>query len=226
MFAEGGVDSKIFVAELYDAYCKYAERHQLKVELLARSDGHILALIKGKNAWEIFKNESGKHCIQRVPPTENRGRKQTSMVLVGILPIKKDVAGEPLLASDIEVTTQCGKQGAGGQHVNKSQTAVRMKHKPTGLSVFINGRSQEANYKEALKILTARVNDANRMKVDAEYATLRRSQMGDGSRSGKTRTYNTLESRVVDHRLGTKTHNVKAVLEKGQFDLLFEVDKS
>lgn len=224
MFGVGGDDSKIFAHELFAAYQRYSRSLNLVLEELDVSDGHILAKVTGKGAGCAFRHEMGKHVIQRIPPTENKGRKQTSVVSVGILPIRADYGYDPLRDEDLEIICQTGKQGAGGQNVNKVASAVRMKHKPTGLSVFINGRDQGANKMEARKILTARVHEQRRMKEDAAYAALRRDQMGDGGRSDKIRTYNLLESRVVDHRLGTKTSNVKAIM-KGEFQLLFSDNK-
>lgn len=188
--------------------------------MLHDSDGHKILQIKGPGAGKAFQHEGGKHCVQRIPETESKGRKQTSIVSVGILPIKKETGDEELRESDLEITFQTGKQGAGGQNVNKVASAVRMKHVPTGMTVFINGRDQHKNKEEARKILTQRVNDEKRAKTNAEYASFRKAQMGNGSRSDKIRTYNFMESRVVDHRLGTKTHNVKAIM-KGEFDILF-----
>lgn len=180
----------------------------------------MIAKISGEGAASAFQHEPGKHCVQRIPDNDPKGRKQTSIVTVGILPIKVEAAGERLRDQDIEVTAQCG-HGPGGQHQNKTASAVRMKHIPTGITVFINGRDQYSNKIEARKILTARVNEKIRSETDGEYDQFRKEMMGDGGRSDKIRTYNFLESRVVDHRLGTKTQNVKAIM-KGEFGILFK----
>ncbi len=137
-FGEGGADSKIFVRELLTAYLKYAAFLKLETELLHSSEGHFIVQIRGQNVWRYFKNETGGHCCQRVPPTETKGRRHTSMITVGVLPIKEDV-WVPLKEEEIEVITQCG-HGKGGQHQNKTASAVRIRHIPTGLNVFINGR--------------------------------------------------------------------------------------
>ena len=210
----------MFVGELCDAYLRYAKSCGLQAELIHDAGGHKTLKVVGSGAGRAFRHECGKHCVQRIPETEANGRKQTSIVVVGVLPIHREPDDEPLREADLEITCQTGKQGAGGQNVNKVASAVRMRHRPTGLSVFINGRDQSKNKEEARRILTQRVNDQRRAKVNAEYASLRRERMGDGGRSDKIRTYNFMEGRVVDHRLGTKTQNVKAVM-KGDFSLLF-----
>lgn len=206
--------------ELYDAYKKYAESNNFKVELFDESEGHIVAHISGAGVWNAFKYEVGKHCCQRVPETETKGRRHTSLISVGILPLREDV-WEPLKDSELEIIAQTGKQGAGGQNVNKVASAIRMKHIPTGMSVFINGRDQGKNKKEALKVLTARVNDMKQAKVDKSYADFRRQQLGDGRRGSKIRTYNFIDSRVADHQLGVKTTKIWNVM-KGDFKELFD----
>jgi peptide chain release factor 1 len=217
---EGGDDSKLFVDDLFAAYLKYSGSLGFKHELLHSDFGHMVAKITGNGVGNAFKNEPGKHCVQRVPPTESKGRKQTSIVVVGVLPIKDDTGFEPLKNEDLETICQNGS-GPGGQHQNKTASAVRMKHKPTGLCVFINGRDQFSNKRDALKILTAKVNELRLAEIDADYAAIRKAQLGDGGRSNKVRTYNFMEGRVVDHRLGTKTGNVKGVM-KGEFQILFK----
>ena len=219
---EGGDDSKLFVDDLFAAYLKYSQSLGLKSELLHTELGHSVAKITGEGAGNSFKWESGKHCVQRVPPTESKGRKQTSIVVVGVMPIKDDTRFEALKQQDLEITCQVGS-GPGGQNKNKTASAVRMKHKPTGMSVFIcNERSQQANKAEALKILTAKVNELHLAEIDADYAAIRKSQLGDGGRSNKIRTYNFMESRIVDHRTGKKTGNIKGVIEKGDFGIILD----
>ncbi len=140
------------------------------------------------------------------------------MVSVAVLPIPDDIPG--LRDDDIEVTT-CGGHGPGGQHQNKTDSAVRMRHTPTGLTVFINGRKQHANRREARRILAARVAELMRERADAEYSGERRAQMGGGGRGNKVRTYNFMNSRVVDHRLGRKTSQIRRVM-RGEFRLLWD----
>ncbi len=218
-FGEGGDDSKNFVNELSDAYKRYAQNLSFRVETIHEDYGSISLKIEGKSVYRSFMHENGKHCVQRIPQTESKDRKQTSIVSVGVMPIKRHSGSEELRDEDLEIKFQCGKQGAGGQNVNRVHSACRAKHIPTGLTVFINGRDQGQNKKEAISILTSRVNEMMREKNDAEYASFRKNQVGDGGRSDKTRTYNFLENRVTDHRLGKKTGNIKAIM-KGEFGLL------
>jgi peptide chain release factor 1 len=162
--------------------------------------------------------------VQRVPPTESRDRRQTSLVHVAVLPLPPDSALRPLPESQVDFTYQCG-HGPGGQHQNKTASAVRATHRPTGLRVLINGRDQHRNKREALRILTARVHEHLSRQRDAAYDRLRRAQLGDGGRGDKVRTYNCIGGgRVVDHRLGTRTHDVEGVLKKGQLELLLPPD--
>lgn len=175
----------------------------------------------GDSAWKAFKNEPGKHVIQRIPITERNGRKQTSVVMVAVLPLPPAQAKGLLPEHEIETIFQCGG-GPGGQSVNKTASTVRMKHKPTGVSVIIcNERNQHQNKMTAHRILSARVTDMKNKKQHGDYQTIRREQMGNGARGDKVRTYNVMESRVVDHNLGTKTSNIKAIM-KGELDLILQ----
>ncbi len=213
-FGEGGKDSKLFIKDLFAAYVKYADFFGVKAEQVSYSDNHLVAIFKGEGVGKIFQHESGAHCCQRCPPTENKGRHHTSIVSVGILPMpNKNLP--PINENDLEIKTQRG-HGPGGQHQNKTNSAIRMKHKPTGISVFINGRDQCGNRREALRIITAKVDDHYKQENDEEYADLRKQQMGDGGRGNKIRTYNFIKSRVVDHRLKNKTKQIKQIM-KGQF---------
>lgn len=207
------------------SYAKYATRNGLCSYLLEESEGHISYKITGKNAGKLFSQEIGKHVIQRVPPTETKGRRQTSVVVVGILPMPPENSIKPLRAQDLEVIVQTGKQGAGGQNVNRVHSAVRMKHKPTGLHVFINGRDQGWNKKEALRILTAKVNELQNNEVNQAYGSLRHKQLGNTGRGDKIRTYNYIESRAVDHRTGVKTRNPQTIIEKGLFEVFLAPKK-
>jgi len=216
----------LFVNDLLQAYKKYAILSGLKVEILTEEYGHVVAKIYGKNAWEVFKNEPGKHVVQRVPPTERNGRRQTSYLTVAILTLPPENTQEPLCDKDLEIICQTGKQGAGGQNVNRIKSAVRMKHKPTGLSVFINGRDQGQNKAEALRILTFRVNEQKKLACEARLNSSRKNQMqgsGDkiGGRGDKVRTYNFIRGEVVDHNLDVSTFNIKEFM-KGNFSVLFQ----
>ncbi len=219
-FGEGGEDSKLFVSDLYNAYSKYAKRLGFKIDPLESSNGHIKAVIEGVGVDQAFEHESGKHCIQRVPPTETKGRVQTSIVSVAILPVKQQV--EIVIEDkDLEITTQ-GGHGPGGQHQNKTESAVRMKHIPTGIEVFINGREQHSNKRKAFNIIKERVTALYQETADAEYNEVRKVQRDGGGRANKIRTYNFVKDRAVDHRFNVKCGNVKTLIEKGRFDRLLK----
>jgi peptide chain release factor 1 len=186
--------------------------------MLTVSAGKVVMKVSGKGAERAFKHEAGKHVVQRYPKTESKGRRHTSTISVAVLPLLR-LDDRTLSEKEITVKTQ-GGSGPGGQHQNRTASAVRMTHTSTGIQVLINGRCQHANRREALSILTARVNAVERADKVGERNQLREQQMGGGSRSDKVRTYNFIDRRVVDHRLGRRTAQIGKVM-RGQFDLLF-----
>ena len=187
------------------------------MEVLASKESFITLLVKGRDAKNRFKNEDGKHCVQRVPPTERGGRVHTSIVSVAVLPLVEQTAYK-LNNDDIEIQITKGS-GPGGQNKNKVSTAVRMIHHPTKTSVFIDGRSQAQNKKRARQILEQKVGMIYQVAERASQNADRHGQLGDRRRSGKIRTYNFKKQRVVDHRSGTKTSRIDEVMN-GRFDLL------
>ena len=164
------------------------------MELLDSCFGHMTAKVWGPGAGKAFQYEAGKHCVQRIPPTETKGRKQTSYVSVGILPLRPEKTYAPLKPCDLDETFQVGS-GPGGQHRNKTASTVRMRHIPTGMQVYIDGRDQSTNRRTALRILTAKVNEAAWEKTTEQYNIKKKEQCGDGGRGTKIRTYNFMESR-------------------------------
>lgn len=187
--------------------------------MITSEEGHVILQITGKDVWKAFAKETGKHCVQRVSPTEMKGRKHTSFVTVAVLPIPEEKVLKSIPENELKITFQRG-HGPGGQNVNKVNSAVRLVHIPSGLTVFINGRDQGVNRRDALRILTARVNQMEQEKKDAENNANRKvlSQGGRGE-TDKIRTYNFLKNFAVDHRTGKKTGNIKGFM-KGNLDLL------
>lgn len=213
----GGDDAKMFAEDLANLYIKYGQRLNLTHRILKSGDGTYKIRFEGKKATSAFKHEAGKHCVQRIPPTESKGRRQTSYVSVAVMK-PRVVTLTTLDPSEVTITTQRG-HGKGGQHQNKTDSAVRAVHEPTGLEVFINGRKQKQNRDKALEILTQRVNALRQEKIDSKHRKEKKAQVGDTGRGDKIRTYNFLESRVVDHRLNRKTTKLSKVM-KGRLDLL------
>lgn len=172
----------------------------------------------GANASILFKHESGKHIVQRCPPTENKGRRHTSVITVAVLPIIEE-QNYRLQDGDIRIITKRGS-GPGGQHRNKTESCVVMTHIPTGITVTIDSRDQHANKKEARRILESRVSIYKASNIHSQLSSTKKNQVDGGSRSNKTRTYNFIDNRVVDHNLGTKTTQIDKIM-KGHFELIY-----
>jgi peptide chain release factor 1 len=202
---------------LLAAYLRYAQNLAFKSEIVYDSESSWSVRITGESCWDYFRNESGKHIVQRIPPTESRGRRHTSIVSVAVLALPQKVE-TTLSTHEVEFIVQRG-HGKGGQHQNKVESAVRAIHRPTGLSVFINGRDQYRNKQLALEILQARVLERKREELRQQAHRAKADQLGFGTRSGKIRTYNFIRGLVLDHRTGGKTHRIEEVM-KGRFDLI------
>lgn len=216
---EGGEDSKLFALDLTNAYIKYARKKQLLVELILEARGKYALHITGPLAFERFKLEGGKHTVQRVPPTERHSRRQSSSISVAVSPIKDNLMVKPLKDNEIRIETKRGS-GPGGQHRNKTESAVRMTHVPTGLSVTIDSRDQHANKRLALKILTSKVFDIELSKQHTEFSSIKKVQFGGMGRSDKIRTYNFIDNRATDHRSNIKTSKLAEIMN-GQFDIFY-----
>lgn len=219
IWGSGGDDSKLFVDDLGTLYVKYAGRKNLSCEVLTEDEGHIALKIKGKKAAWYFRHESGRHCVQRVPPTENKGRRQTSFVSVAVLPLPPEKVLEPLKEKDLVIKMQTGRQKAGGQNANSVNSAIRARHVPTGLSVFINGRDGGQNKQEALRILTVKVNQQTNDELHAKNAALRSESLANRGRGDKIRTYNFCDGYVMDHQLNRECRDMKNLM-RGDLDLL------
>lgn len=207
---EGGTDAKNFAQELFTAYLTYLERNGIAAELEETGPSKWSFLLRDSRANALFDTEVGGHCIQRIP-NNSKGRKHTSYVTVVVSQLKN--YSIILAESDLEESFQRGSQGAGGQNVNKVNSAVRLRHKPTGLEVLINGRDQGRNRQVARQALAGKLENWNKSQQG------RASYTGAG-RGGKIRTYNLQDSRVTDHRTGAKCHRPDLILKEGRFELL------
>lgn len=219
-YGKGGEDSRLFVEDLVTVYLKWAESNNLKSELLLTEKGHFVIQVSGPNVYSYFKNESGTHVVQRIPPTESKGRRQTSAVNVAVLPLPNNDKIE-INESDIDIITTKGSIKAGGQHRNKTDSCVVATHKPTGLKARVDGRKQCQNKKKALSILNAKVQEFHRNKEEQAYSKQRKNQRGSGDCSDKIRTYNFFKSRVTDHRSGKKSSRIKDIM-RGRLDILLD----
>lgn len=199
-------------------YSKWAAFNNLKFTVLDQANGKASLLIKGPSVWDLFKYEAGKHCVQRIPPTERRGRKQTSMVSVAITPLIPKQAYN-LDLKEVQTTYSMGS-GPGGQHKNRTMSCVQAKHLPTGIMVRVdNERSQPQNRAVAYKILASKIQAKEEADLMAHQSKARREQMQGGGRSGKIRTYNFMRGTVTDHVLNKTTHDIKGVMG-GRLDRL------
>ena len=221
----GGEEASLFAAVLYRMYNMYAESSGFKTELLSANETElggfkeVSFMIEGEGAYSRFKFESGVHRVQRVPETEAQGRIQTSTATVAVLPEVEDVDFE-LNMDELEITRH-RSAGAGGQHVNKTESAVRIIHIPTGITVDCQDeRSQIKNKDKALKIMKSRLADMYNREKEQAVQSERRSQVGTGDRSERIRTYNYPQGRITDHRIGYTVHSLEAFLNGKMDDMI------
>ncbi len=222
----GGDEAALFAEQLASMYRKYAATKGWQVKVLDESKNSIGGYkeasfeIKGKDVYRMMRYETGVHRIQRIPETEKSGRVHTSTASVAILPIRKKTS-IVIGPADIEVETS-RSGGAGGQNVNKVETAVRLIHKPTGIDVRSTAeRSQQKNKDRAMSILIAKLEALKEEEESKKYAAERKDQIGTGDRSEKIRTYNILQDRITDHRIKESWHNIETIFE-GNLDPIIE----
>ena len=221
----GGEEAALFAYELYRMYQSYCEKHRFSwetVDLNMTELGGVkeaIVNIEGRGAYARLKYESGVHRVQRVPETESQGRIHTSTVTVAVLPEAEDVEGE-ILEKDLKIDAYRAG-GAGGQYVNKTESAIRITHLPTGIVVTCQDeKSQGKNKESAMKVLKSRVYDYYRTQQEKEYASSRKMLVGTGDRSERIRTYNFPQGRVTDHRIGLTLYSLDAFLDGDLFEML------
>src|SRR5579883_2668830 len=213
----GGDEASLFAGDLFRMYERYAARQGWKVEVISASEGtvggykEIIAEVQGRGAFAKLKFESGVHRVQRVPDTETQGRIHTSAATVAVLPEVEEVDVE-IKNDDLRIETMRA-QGAGGQHVNKTESAIRITHIPTGIVVSMqDSRSQHKNRASAMNILRSRIYDAERQRIDAQRSADRKEKVGSGDRSERIRTYNFPQGRVTDHRINLTLYKLPQVI--------------
>jgi peptide chain release factor 1 len=218
----GGEEAALFASDLYRMYCMYSDTRKFKIDVFSLNETELGGIkevnftVSGNGAFSRFKFESGVHRVQRIPVTESNGRIQTSTVTVAVLPEVEAVEVE-VNPADLKFES-CKSSGAGGQHINKTESAVRLTHKPTGIVIECDQeRSQLQNKEKALKMLYAKLYDIKQKEQNDKIATERKSQVGSGDRSEKIRTYNYPQSRVTDHRINKTVFNLDAFMN-GRID--------
>ncbi|MCE4062981.1 peptide chain release factor 1 [Pandoraea sputorum] len=215
----GGDESALFAGDLLRMYSRYAERQRWQVEIMSASESdlggykEVIVRLVGQGAYSRLKFESGGHRVQRVPATETQGRIHTSACTVAVMPEADDVADVEINPADIRIDT-FRASGAGGQHVNKTDSAVRITHLPTGIVVECqDDRSQHRNKDKALKVLAARIKDAQLRAQQAKEAATRKSLIGSGDRSERIRTYNFPQGRMTDHRINLTLYKLEYIMD-------------
>jgi len=222
----GGHEAALFAADLFRMYSRYAEQHGWKTEVISVSESdlggykEIIAAISGRGVFARLKYESGVHRVQRIPVTEAGGRIHTSAATVAVLPEAEDIEVD-IKPEEIRIDTMRAG-GAGGQHVNKTDSAVRITHIPTGIIVVSAEKSQHQNRRLAMQVLRSRLFEMERDRAADARAAQRRNQVGSGDRSQRVRTYNYPQGRVTDHRIGLTLHKLDEVLEGTALDGLID----
>ena len=221
----GGEEAALFAGVLYRMYTMYADKTNFRTSVVSCNETElggykeICFMVEGDGAYSRFKFESGVHRVQRVPETESQGRIQTSTVTVAVLPEAEDVDVE-INPADIVVET-CKSSGAGGQHINKTESAIRIYHKPTGIVVWCQEeRSQLKNKDKAMKMLRTKLLDIKQQEQDDKISSDRKLQVGTGARSEKIRTYNYPQSRITDHRIGYTIHSLESFVNGNIDDMI------
>jgi peptide chain release factor 1 len=215
----GGDESALFAGDLFRMYTRFAERQHWQVEIISQSPSEaggykeIIAKIIGNGAYSKLKFESGGHRVQRVPATETQGRIHTSACTVAVMPEADEIMDVVLSPAELRIDT-FRASGAGGQHINKTDSAVRITHLPTNIVVECqDGRSQHKNKAQAMSVLAARIRDKQMQEQQSKQAATRKSLVGTGDRSGRIRTYNFPQGRVTDHRINLTLYKIEQIMD-------------